>query len=193
MYLGCEFPSGGVTTVLQKVQTEEFGFCSSSSSSFPPPFHATLGTHCTEVWAYDVDDLWDVWVAKSVKPGRSNGFWVWIQCVYLKVSIANFLLFIGQTKCESTDTAKKCGIQRNPRLAPVVNDGSVKWHKESTRAEDLLGRAQLLTAWASYCGKEKDHWRNVSLFLIALRAVQANLRERELMELGQESFYPRML
>ena len=75
--------------------------------------------------------------------------------MYLKVSVANFFLFIGQKKCYSTDTAKKCGIQRNPRLAPVVNDGSVKWHKENTRAEGLHRRAQLL-ALASDCGKEKD-------------------------------------
>lgn len=127
------------------------------------------------------------WVAESVKPGRSNGFWVWTQYVYLEVSIANFLLFIGQTKCKSTDTAQKCGIQRNPRLAPEVNHGSVKWHRENPRAEGLHGRAQLLAARASHCGKEKDCWRNILLFLIALRAVQANLMERNL---GQKSFYP---
>lgn len=89
------------------------------------------------------------WVAKWAKPGWSNGFWVWTQCVYLKVSVANFLLFIGQTKCYSTDTAKKCGIQRNPRLAPVVNDGSVKWHKEKSRGPSRKGLASCfgLTLW----------------------------------------------
>ena len=66
MCLGCEFPSGGVIIALQKVKTEESGFCSSSSSSFPPPFHAALGTHFTEVWAYEVDDIWDVYLSSKV-------------------------------------------------------------------------------------------------------------------------------
>lgn len=63
MCLGCEFPSGGVIIALQKVKTEKSGFC---SSSFPPPFHAALGTHFTEVWAYEVDDLWVIYLSSRV-------------------------------------------------------------------------------------------------------------------------------
>lgn len=64
-----------------------------------------------------------------MKLGQNNGFGVWTQCIYLKVSTGHSFLYIDQVKCNLPDAAK-CGIQRSHRLKPVLY-GLVKWHQAS--------------------------------------------------------------